>query len=100
MKGNMICLVYVDDKILSGTSLDKINEDIRGLGIKGENQVHSFQLKDKGQVGDFLDIRMEKLGLGTFNLTQSGLTNKVLTAANMTDYNSVPTPSSTVSLRR
>ena len=98
MKGNMICLVYVDDKILCGPNLDKINEEIRGLGIKGEDQVHSFQLKDEGQVGDFLGIRIEKLGPGTFNLTQSGLTNKVLAAANMTDYNSVPTPNSTVFL--
>ena len=37
----------------------------------GEDRVHSFQLKDEGQVGDFLGIRIEKLGPVTFNLTQS-----------------------------
>ena len=98
MKGNMICLVYVDDKILCGPNLDKINQEIIGLGIKGEDHIHSFQIKDEGQVGDFLGTRIEKLGPGTFNLTQSGLTNKVLAAANMADCNSVPTPSSTVPL--
>ena len=77
MKGNMIYLVYVDDKILCGPNLNEINEEIRGLGIKEEDQVHSFQLKDEGQVGDFQGIRIEKLGPGTFNFTQSGLTNKV-----------------------
>ena len=69
-----------------------------GLGIKGEDHVHSFQLKNGGQVGDFLGIRIEKLGPRTLNLTQSALTNKVLAAANMTDYNSVPAPRSTVLL--
>ena len=67
MKGNIICLVYVDDKILCVPNLDEINEEIRGLRTKGEDQVHSFQLKDEGQVGDFLGIRIEKLGPGTFN---------------------------------
>ena len=67
----MIGLVYVDDKILCGPNLDETNEEIRGLGIKGDDQVNSFQLKDEVQVGDFLGIRIEKLGPGTFNLTQS-----------------------------
>ena len=73
MKRNMICLVYVDDKILCGPNLDEIN--------KGKDHVHRFQLKDEGQVGDYLGIRIEKLGQGTFNLTQSDLTKKVLAAA-------------------
>ena len=60
MKGNMICLVYVDDKILCGPNLDEINQEIIGLGTKGEVHIHSFQLKDEGQVGDFLGIGIEK----------------------------------------
>ena len=46
MKGNMICLVYVDDKILCGSNLDEINQEIMGLGIKGEDHVYSFQVED------------------------------------------------------
>ena len=59
MKGNMICLVYLDDKILCGPNLDKINKEIRGLGIMREDHVHSFQLKDEDQVGDFLGITIK-----------------------------------------
>ena len=64
MKGNMICILYVDDKILCGLNLDEINQGIIGLGIKGEDHVHRFQLKDEGQVGDFLGIIIGKLGPG------------------------------------
>ena len=52
-------LVYVDNKILCGPNLDEINQDTKGLGIKGEYHIHSFQLKDKGQVGGFLGIRIK-----------------------------------------
>ena len=48
MKENMICLVYVDDKILCGPNLDETNQEIIGLGIKGEDHVHSSQLKEEG----------------------------------------------------
>ena len=57
MKGNMVRLVYVDNKILCGPNLDKINKEIKGLGIKREDHIHSFQLKGKGQMGYFLGIR-------------------------------------------
>ena len=43
-------------------------------------------------------MELEKLGHGIFNLTQSSLTNKVLSVAKMTDCISVHIPSSTVPL--
>ena len=59
MKGNMICVVYVDGKILCGPNLDEINQEITGLRIKRGDHVHSFQLKDERQVGDLLGVRID-----------------------------------------
>ena len=73
MKGDSIYLVYIDDTILTGSNLEDINKEIEGLGVSSYDQVHSFQLRDEGQVGDFLGIRIEKLGSRKFNLTQTGL---------------------------
>ena len=98
MKGDLVCLVYVDDTILAGPNLDNINREITGMGVSTKDQTHCFQLRDEGQVGDFLGIRIEKLRERKFHLTQTGLTNKVLKSANMEDCNPVPTPSSTVPL--
>lgn len=62
MKGNPVYLVYVDDNILAGPNLDNVNKEIQGLEVSNKDQVHSFQLRDEGQLGDFLGIRIEKLG--------------------------------------
>ena len=69
MKSDLIWLVYVDDTILSGPNLENVNKEIRGLGVSTKNQIHSFQLRDKGLVGDFLGIRNEKIEDRKFNLT-------------------------------
>ena len=98
MKGDLICLVNIDDTILAGPNMDDINKEIAGLGVSDEDQVHRFQLRDEGQVGDFLGIRIEKLGPRNFNLNQSGLINKVHSASKMEACNPFPTPSSTVPL--
>ena len=55
-------------------------------------------MRDDGQVGDFLGIRIEKLGERKFNLTQTGLINKVLKTAQMENSNLVATPVQTVPL--
>ena len=36
MKGDIICLVYIEDTILSGPNLDYIKNEIKGLGISTE----------------------------------------------------------------
>ena len=62
----------MDDNILAGPNLDNINKEIHGLGVSNDkNEVHSFQLRDERQVGDFLGIRIGKLGDRKFNLTQT-----------------------------
>lgn len=95
MKNNMICVVYVDDTILCGPDNDALEAEIRGLGVNNLEQRHSFQLRDEGEVGDFLGIRIHKQGKGKFNLTQTGLIEKVISAtAGMQDCNPISTPTS------
>ena len=83
MKKNMICLVYVDDTILASPDSKAIAREIPGLVVSTDEQRHQFQLRDEGKVGDFLGIRIEKLSPRKFNLTQTGLINKVLKASDM-----------------
>ena len=99
MKKDMICVIYVDDTIIAGPDSVAIDELIKSLGIKKEDQVHSFELRDEGEVGDFLGIRIERGSQGNFELTQTGLIDKVLKESKMSDSKStVKTPASTTPL--
>jgi hypothetical protein len=95
MKKDMICVVYVDDTILTGPDAQAIENVIKSLVIKKDDQMHTFELRDEGEVGDFLGIRIEKGGSESFQLSQTGLINKVLKASGMEDANTAPTPSVT-----
>jgi hypothetical protein len=94
----MICVVYVDDTIIAGPDADKIEELITSLGIAKEEQHHTFELRDEGEVRDFLGIRIEKGPNNSFILSQSGLISKVLKTVDMEECNSVATPASTTPL--
>jgi Reverse transcriptase (RNA-dependent DNA polymerase). len=94
MKDHMICVVYVDDTILCGPDSNALEAEIQGLGVNNLEQCHSFQLRDEGEVGDFLGIRIQKQHNGQFTLTQTGLIDKILLTTNMTDCNPVATPTS------
>ena len=94
----MICVVYVDDTIIAGPDSAAIEELIHSLGVAKDEQRHTFELRDEGEVGDFLGIRIERMADKSFKLSQSGLINKTLKEANMEDSNSVSTPASTVPL--
>ena len=59
MKQDMICIVYVDDTIIAGPNSTAIDALITSLGIQKDGQAHSFELRDEGEVGDFLGIRIE-----------------------------------------
>jgi hypothetical protein len=69
LKKDLICVIYVDDTIFAGPDEFKIAEEIAGLGVIKNKTQHSFQLRDEGEVGDFLGIRIAKEGEGTFLLT-------------------------------
>jgi len=92
MKKDIICVVYVDDTILAGPDPDALEKEIKGLGVSDDEQRHKFELRDEGEVGDFLGIRIAKTGPGEFILTQTGLINKVLKTASMEDSKSCRTP--------
>lgn len=51
-----------------------------------------FELRDEGNVRDFLGICIEKCG-DSYLLTQKGLTDKVIRVASMEECNAKPTPS-------
>ena len=80
-----MCLVCVDDTILVEPKLENINKEITSLGISTKDQTHIFQLRDEGQVGNFLGIRIEKLGERKFHITQTGLVDKVFKVSTMED---------------
>jgi hypothetical protein len=92
MKDGMMCVVYVDDTILCGPDGEALEAEIKGLGVNTLEQRHSFQLRNEGEVGDFLGIRIEKRDHGKFYLSQTGLIDKILSITDMADCNPVATP--------
>ena len=50
---DMICVVFLDDTIIAGLDLKALEDLISTLVIAEEEQFHSFELRDKGEVGDF-----------------------------------------------
>jgi hypothetical protein len=98
LKKNMICVVYVDDTIFAVPDGALIDAEIKGLGVNSKEQIHSFELRHEGEVGDFLGIRIKKTGPITFELTQIGLIDNVLKAAGLDECRGVSTPTETKSL--
>jgi hypothetical protein len=82
---------------LAGPDVEKLAAEITSRGVSSDENQHLFQLPDDGEVGDFLGIHIQKQGGGKFMLTQTGLIEKILKAAGMTDANRVCTPVSTTS---
>mmetsp|Transcript_15021 Transcript_15021/g.28265 ORF Transcript_15021/g.28265 Transcript_15021/m.28265 type:complete len:2300 (+) Transcript_15021:159-7058(+) len=92
MKQDMICVVYVDDTILCGPNSDMLEQEIQSLGVNNLETRHTFQLRNEGEIGDFLGIRIQKQGEDSFYLTQTGLIDKVLTLTGMENCNAISTP--------
>ena len=69
MKEEMIYVVYVDDTIIAKSDSQSIEEEIRLLGITNDDFLHKLQLRDECEVGDFLGIRIKKVGNNSFNLS-------------------------------
>ena len=92
MKKGIICVVYVDDTIFAGADEKVLESEIQALGVSKDEQRHSFVLRNEGEVGNFLGIKIEKQAGSAFLLTQTGLIDKVIKATGMDDCNSVATP--------
>jgi len=99
MKNDIICVVYVDDTILAGPIAADLEEEIRKLGVDESEHQHVFELRNEGEVGDFLGIiRIKQTGPKQFYLTQTGLIDKVLLAAGMNECRGTKTPTFSTSL--
>ena len=99
MKSDMICLIYVDDTIITGPDPIAIEKLIKSLGVAEDEQIHTFELRDEGEVGAFLGIQIERHENDNFYLTQTGLIKKVLITAGMENSKAtVKTPASTTPL--
>ena len=94
LKAGMMCVVYVDDTIFASSSVDDLEREITSLGINSSVQRHTFALRNEGEVCAFLGIHITKIKENEFLLTQSGLTDKVLSVTGMTDCNGCDTPAS------
>ncbi|CAJ1947016.1 unnamed protein product [Cylindrotheca closterium] len=80
-KKGMMVVLYVDDAGIGAkdpADIDKLIEELREL---------QFELKNEGDFNEFLGIKFDKRKDGSVELTQTGLIDKVLEAAGMTDYN-------------
>ena len=91
LKKDMMVVVYVDDTIICGPDAAEIEKLIVDLGVSDDEHREVLELRDEGNVGDFLGIRIEKQG-DSYLLTQKGLTEKVIKAAYMEECNAKPTP--------
>jgi hypothetical protein len=92
LKKDMMVVVYVDDTIICGPDSKEIEKLIVDLGVSDDEHREVFELRDEGNVGDFLGIRIEKRG-DSYLLTQKGLTDKIIRVACMEECNAKPTPS-------
>jgi hypothetical protein len=68
MKKGIICVVFVDGTIFAGPDRALIDAEIQGMGVSSKEQSHSFDLRDEGEVGDFLGIRISKFAPSPSNL--------------------------------
>ena len=83
---------YIDDTILAGPDTKTLEEVIKSLGISEEETCHTFELRDEGEVGDFLCIKIAKTGSKKFTITQTGLITKILKKSNIESCNNAKTP--------
>ena len=90
LKKGLVALVYVDDVLFFGKSDAIIDEMIANLK-------RDFDLKVEGTVDAFLGVEVLEHKKGRL-ARQSGLTERVISAVDMVDANSVKTPALTMGL--
>jgi histone deacetylase 1/2 len=78
-------LVYVDDIIITGSSLPPIKDLISNLNAQ-------FSLKQLGNLDYFLGIEVSHLSNGSLFLSQTKYIRDLLTKTNMHEAKSMPTP--------
>jgi hypothetical protein len=92
LRFDIIIVLYVDDAGIGAkeeATIDKLVQDLRDLG---------FELTKEGSFTEFLGIQMKNRPDGTIELTQTGLIDKCLAAALMTDCSTNQIPASSTPL--
>lgn len=74
MKKGMIVLVYVDDCIIVGDDMTKINKFVESM----QNGPENFILTDEGSIDKFLGIEIRRLGKTEFEISQPFLIDCIL----------------------
>ncbi|MCI33550.1 retrovirus-related Pol polyprotein from transposon TNT 1-94, partial [Trifolium medium] len=82
---HLIVLVYVDDIIITGSSLPQIQQLISKLNAE-------FALKQLGALDYFLGIEVFHLANGALLLSQAKYIRDLLSKANMDTAHGMPTP--------
>jgi len=91
-KENMIMVLYVDDAGIAAPNRQLIDELIQQLRDRG------LDLDIEGDFNSYLGIGIEEFPDGSRNMTQKGLTKKIIEATKLTDCKPNWTPASTVAL--
>ena len=89
----MICVIHVDDTVFAGPDQNRIDEEIKVLGIKQSDEEKPLEFRDEGELSAFLGINIDKIEEDKYYLSQSGVIDKVLSEAGMADCNPNATPS-------
>ena len=76
----MMILCYCDDQIVCFRNKEKAQQLMKELSAE-------FTLTDEGTLADYLGIHFKTLPDGTFEATQTGLIDKIIDAAGLTDCN-------------
>jgi histone deacetylase 1/2 len=66
-----IILIYVDDTIIAGPTLEKIELIVSTLSSL-------FKVEDQGDISDYLGVKVKQLKNGSFSLTQPHLIDSIL----------------------
>jgi hypothetical protein len=86
MNDKVICIFYVDDTLLYSPKESYIQEAIEAL------RKEDMDLEVERDAAGFLGVLITKKPDGTIHLSQTGLTQRILAALNMADFNTKEAP--------
>eukprot|EP00957_Ditylum_brightwellii_P000621 48476-Ditylum_brightwellii.AAC.1 len=88
----VVCICYVDDRLLFAKDSKDIDAVLKSLKEDGDK--YNWKMAEGDSVEEFLGIKVNYLGGGTYKLTQGGLINKTLKTMNMENCNPAVAPTS------
>ena len=59
----------MDDKIITGPNKNAIESGVLSLGVSSDEHRYDFVLRDEGEVGYFIGVRLKKNRKSQFHLT-------------------------------